>query len=55
MIVAIVCSTCGGVVIEPYPHPLDMPCFICRKCRLILEPPNGMRTWIQTSPLPPNE
>lgn len=51
MIVAIICPKCKEMITETYPHPLNMPCFVCRECRLILEPPNGMREEISTTPL----
>ncbi len=51
MIVAIICPKCKEMVTETHPHPLDQPCFICRKCQLILEPPNGVRQEILATSL----
>lgn len=51
MIIAIICPKCKEMVTETHPHPLNMPCFVCQKCKLILEPPNGMRAEILATSL----
>lgn len=50
-VIGIVCPKCHGFTTETHSHPLGFPAFVCKRCQLILEPPNGMREFTATTPL----